>query len=76
MIGWVEFSEGEVALQAILGDDGRWTCEAAPQVAEVLNRECAPVGDPAGDTWGYEALIQAAQRLHGLAWLGPARPAD
>ena len=26
MIGWVEFTEGGVTVQAILGDDGRWTC--------------------------------------------------
>ena len=76
MIGWVEFTEGGVTVQAILGDDGRWTSAGAPQVAELLNRECPPVGEPAEDAWGHAALIKAAQRLHGLAWLGPWRPAD
>ncbi len=74
MIGWVEFDDGGVTRQAILEDDGQWTCHGAPQVAAMLNRDCSPAGDPADDGWGYVALIKAAQRLHGIAWLGPGRP--
>jgi len=76
MIGWVEFIDGGVTVQAILDDAGRWTCDAVPTVADELNRECPPVGDPADDAWGHSALIKAAQRLHGIAWLGPGRPPD
>ena len=74
MIGWVEFDDGGMTRQAILDDDGQWTCDGAPQVAAMLNRDCSPAGDPADDGWGHVALIKAAQRLHGIAWLGPGRP--
>jgi hypothetical protein len=76
MIGWVELIHGGVTVQAILDDGGQWTCEAAPPVADMLNRDCAPVGDPADEAWGHSALIKAAQRIHGIAWLGPGRLAD
>jgi hypothetical protein len=71
MIGSVEFTEGTVRVHATLGNDGRWTCDGAPQVAELLDRECQPVGDPDEDAWGHDTLIKAALRLQGLAWLGP-----
>jgi len=76
MIGWVEFLRGGRTVQAILDEGGRWTCEAVPSVAELLNRECPPVGDPAEDSWGHSALIKAAQRIDGIAWLGPGRRSD
>lgn len=75
-MGWVEFLEGGMTIQAILDDLGRWSCEAAPHVAEMLNRDCRPVGDPADDAWGHDALIKAAQQLRGNAWLGVGRPAN
>jgi hypothetical protein len=68
MIGQVEFTEAGRIFQATLGDDGRWICDGSPQVAELLNRDCAPVGDPTEEIWGYAALIKAARRFHGLAW--------
>jgi hypothetical protein len=73
VIGRVEFTEGGMTREAILDDNGRWICEAVPQVAEELNKECAPTGDPSEECWGYAAMIKAAQRLKGFAWLGPAR---
>jgi hypothetical protein len=68
MIGWVEFTEGGATREAILGSDGLWTCDGAPHVAELLNRECSPGDDSAEDSRGYVTLIEAAQRLHRLAW--------
>jgi hypothetical protein len=76
MIGWVEFIDGGVTVEAILEDGGQWICAAVPGVADLLNRECAPAGDPADDAWGQAALIKAAQRMSGIAWLGPGRPRD
>jgi len=76
MIGWVEFIHGGVTVQAILNDGGQWTCDAVPAVADLLNRDCPPVGDPAADALGHSALIKAAQLIHGIAWLGPGRPPD
>ena len=73
MIGWVEFAERGVTLRAILDRDGLWTCAGAPQVAEVLNRHHSPAGDLSEDAWGRDELINAAERLDGLAWLGPGR---
>jgi hypothetical protein len=74
VIGWVEFVEAGVTLWAILDHVGRWNCEAALHIAESLNRDCPPAGDPADDAWGHDALIKAAQRLHGIAWLSSGRP--
>jgi len=76
MIGWVEFIHGGVTVQAILDVSGRWTSDAVPAIADLLNRDCPPVGDPADDAWGQGALVRAAQRLHGIAWLGPGRRPD
>ena len=73
MTGWVEFVEGGVTLFAILDDVGRWNCEAAPHIAAALNRDCTPAGDPGDDAWGHDALIKAALRLHGFAWLSSGR---
>jgi hypothetical protein len=72
-IGWVEFVEGGVTLFAILDDVGRWNCEAAPHIAAALNRDCPPTGDPGDEAWGHDALIKAAQRFHGIAWLSSGR---
>jgi len=71
MIGRVAFTKEGEMIQAILGDDGQWTCVGGPEVAELLTSVCPSVGDPAEDAWGRAALIKAAQRLHGLAGLGP-----
>jgi len=71
MIGWVEFVERGFTFRAILDTDGLWTCESAPTVAEVLNRDHSPAGDFLDERWGREELIVAAERLQGLAWLGP-----
>ena len=58
---------------AILDDVGRWSYDAAPEIAESLDRDCAPTGDPGEDAWGHDVLIKAAQRFQGIAWLGPER---
>ena len=71
MVGWVEFVERGFTFRAILDTDGMWTCESAPTVAEVLNRDHSPAGEFSGERWGREELIIAAERLQGLAWLGP-----
>jgi len=76
MIGWVEFINGGVTVQAILDASGKWTWDAVPPVFDLLNRACPPVGEPADDAWGHSALIKAAQRIGGIAWLGPGRLAD
>jgi hypothetical protein len=76
LIGWVEFLEGGVTQSAILYDDGQWTCAGAPHVAAFLNHDRPPVGDPADESWGNAALIEAARRLNGFAWLSMGRPAE
>src|SRR5262249_37757444 len=76
VVGWMEFCEAGATLSAILDAEGGWSCEAAPHIAELLGRECPPVGDPSDDAWGHDALIKAARRLHGIAWLSPGRPVD
>ena len=42
-------------------------------IAAALNLDCPPAGDPGEDAWGHDALIKAARRLHGFAWLSPGR---
>ena len=74
MIGRVEFAEQGRAIEARLGDDGRWSCAEGPAIADRLNRACAPPSPPTGDVWGHLELIRAAQLLRGLATLGPPRP--
>jgi hypothetical protein len=76
VIGWVEFVEAGVVLKAVLDDMGRWNCEAAPHIAELLDRGHPPSGDQADDDWGLDALIEAALKLNGIAWLNPGRAAD
>ena len=78
MIGRIVFDEAGRLLEVILGDDGRWTCDGSPEVADELNREYGP-GERVGHLWGHDVLISAARRFRGLAWLGPGRspiPAD
>ena len=50
--GWVGFDDGGLACQAILHEDGQWTCDEAPQVAAMLNRDCRPAGDSGDDGSG------------------------
>ena len=73
MVGWVEFVEAGVTCRVILDAETGWSSESAAGIAEVLNRDCLPGGDPADDAWGHEALIKVALRLGGIAWLGPGR---
>jgi hypothetical protein len=75
VFGWVEFMDRGFTLRAILHTDGLWTCEAAPAVAELLNCDYSPAGEPSDDSWGRKELIDAARRFNGLAYLGPGRPA-
>jgi hypothetical protein len=73
VFGWVEFAEGGAWLRAVLYTDSMWTCTAAPAIALFLNRDFSPAGDISDDGWGCDVLIRAAERLHGLAWLGSGR---
>jgi hypothetical protein len=76
VIGCVGFHEGSETQPAILFDDGQWSCAGAPHVAAFLNHDHPPVGDPTDDSWGNVALIEAARRLNGFAWLSMGRPAE
>ncbi len=74
VIGAVEFVEKERAFHAVLSEDGKWTCDGAADVADMLNHDLLPKGDPTHPNWGHEVVIEAARRLHGFAWLGRGRP--
>lgn len=76
MIGWVEFIEAGATQKAVLDRAGHWHCEEAPHIADLLNRDCQPAGDPADHEWGYYALIKAAERLNGTAWLASEWPTN
>ncbi len=76
MIGWVGFLEGGATRSAVLHDDGHWSCAAAPHVATLLNHDRLPLGDSNDDGWSNAALIAAARRLNGFAWLSMGRPLE
>lgn len=71
VIGWVEFLRGDDRLKAELRRDGLWTCAQNAELAEILNRYCAPVErSDDDDRFGHDELIAAAHKLRGVAWLG------
>jgi hypothetical protein len=71
--GWVDFTELGATIRASLEANGIWTCTAAPEVAELLNRDCSPAGDRLDQDSACALLVKAAERLNGLAWVAPGR---
>ena len=76
IIGWVEFSEQGATIRATLTAGRMWSCAVAPDVADMLNSEFAPAGDLPDHASVCDALIKAAERLQGLAWLDPDKLLD
>lgn len=78
MIGYIDFTHRGAPAQAMLHDDGRWTCNASRAVETALNRDFSPIGKPsASGNWGEWELLAAAHSLRGTPHLGsPTPPAD
>lgn len=72
MIGAVRFvdDDADVALTAVLEDDGTWTCPRSDAIAQRLNADFSPIGTIEGDSpWGHWSLVAAARRLGGQAFI-------